>query len=254
MSKAPALAVVLAATLLAPAALAQTPAAPLPPTAPPTAPTSAPAPAAAPAPASAPTLTSAEPSSTTKADKPADGTITFAKPDHAAELGARMGAVFGGEVTPVGLPKGNTSASWILVVDGDYIVHPFFSVGAFGHFTNQGYKLEKSGAEGDITTITLGVSAKARIPLSANVTGRAGLYVGRNFLSGTVSSVDISGGGLDMGLTAEVSGRVSNQVAITGQFGFFSQVSGSVTPSGGKEADLAFTPKPFLTVGPSIYF
>ena len=69
-----------------------------------------------------------------------------------------------------------------------------------------------------------------------------------------MGSVDISGGGLDMGLTAEISGRVSNQVAITGQFGFFSQVSGTVTPSGGKDADLAFTPKPFLTVGPSLYF
>lgn len=189
-------------------------------------------------------------------------TLSVTLPDHRIELGARLGAIAGGEITPVGQNKGYTSASWLAIIDGDYIVHPFFTVGAFGHFTHASFEQRVNDAavtqDGGLSIITFGASVKGRVPLSESLVGRAGLYAGRNFLSGSATNDgkkhDASGGGIDLGLTVELAYTVSQQVALTAQLGFVSQVAGSMQIDDGKDKDLAFTPKVFAALGPSVYF
>ena len=92
------------------------------------------------------------------------------------------------------------------------------------------------------------------------MTSSIGLYAGRNFISASVappgggSSTDVSGGGFNLGISAELAFAVATQVALVAQGGFVSQVSGSVATDGGSDHDLAIKPLLFLTLGPEVRF
>ncbi len=134
-------------------------------------------PSASPAPAAAAAAATTQPTSATADTPSAPNTITFARPDHVIELGARLGVIAGGELRPKGFSDGESSTSWIAIVDGDYIVHPFFTVGVFGQFTKQGYEQRVNGqaytSDGHVSMATVGASVKGRVPFNEKLVGRA---------------------------------------------------------------------------------
>lgn len=193
-------------------------------------------------------------------------TITYVLPDHRFEVAGRLGVIGGGELTPKGLLVGHVQPSWVGAFDFDVLTlpfNPFFTFGVYTQFTNAGYDRFDGGKQtntaGDVTLISLGPSVKARIPLGDRVALKAGVYLGYNHMSFSVteSGKDISatGSGMNIGFTGELAVQVSRVVAISAQASFISQVAGSVTVDGdSQDHDLAMTPKPFLTIGPQFQF
>lgn len=193
-------------------------------------------------------------------------TITFVVPDHRFEVAGRVGAIGGGELTPKGLSVGHVQPSWVGAFDFDVLTlpfNPFFTFGAYAQITNAGYDRfdggKQTNTDGSVTLLSLGPSVKARIPLGERVVLKAGVYLGYNHMSFSVTesgkTIGASGGGLNIGFTGELAVQVSRAVAISAQASFISQVAGSVTVDGdSQDHDLAMTPKPFLTIGPQFQF
>jgi hypothetical protein len=190
-------------------------------------------------------------------------TFTIPRLKHKYELSARAGGIAGGEITPKGFAEGHAQPSWILLSDFDYVVHPFFTLGAFAHVSNMSFEQYSGGkktADGNLLLASVGASFKGRIPLNREWTAMAGMYAGRNFISASTTSSDsaaktssASGGGWDLAFAVELSYLVGPQIALVGHAGFVSQVAGSVSADG-KDHDLAFTPLLFATVGPEVRF
>jgi hypothetical protein len=180
--------------------------------------------------------------------------------DHRMELGARAGVMFGGEITPKGFPRSRTSTAPMLFLDASWFVHPYFMVGAYLSVAHAGYQqmiYDELVGDGSLTLVSGGASFKARFSLNEKTALRVGALVGRNavFASGTADgggSYDASGGGWNIAPTLEAAYRISPRLALTGQLGFISQPSGSVTVDG-DDTDLAFVPQWIMAVGLELY-
>jgi hypothetical protein len=196
------------------------------------------------------------------ADKPAEPqVITIAPVDHREEFALRAGLEFPGEVTPKNLLVGKTGIAPTLFAEASFVVHPFFTVGAFAQLSSADYQHfihDQSVDDGRLTLASAGGSFKARIPLSDSFVLRVGLLAGANLSwvsgSGQGGSYGAHGAGFDLAPTVEGAWRVASGWGMSGQFTFVAQPFGTISIDGDSNShDLAFAPIYLLSIGPEFY-
>ncbi|HMJ14720.1 MAG TPA: hypothetical protein VK524_25085 [Polyangiaceae bacterium] len=174
-----------------------------------------------------------------------------------------------GEMSPNNWFHTEANAAPSVGVDGGWVPHPSFWLGAYLQLTPFTFD-RTSGDEvigdGSGTFTSVGLSAKARFGVSENVMLGGGLTLGRNFVSyegedDAGNGFELSGGGLNMGATVEAVLRTSAKLGLSTQLSFLSQVSGSADVKGyptsitgsGEDRDFSFTPIFFFSAGPTLF-
>lgn len=198
----------------------------------------------------------------TDVEKPAD--------DHRFELGARIGVMLPGEISPVNWFRTEASLAPTFSLDPSFVVHPNFAIGVYVQATPFSFDRmsgSKTIGSGSGFWLSAGASAKGRIAIRDVAILRGGLTFGRNFVSYSGetseggSEFELSGGGFSAGPVIDGVYRVSPKVGVSAQLGFLSQFSGSATVKGyptnltaeGEERDFRFKPIFFFTVGPELF-
>jgi hypothetical protein len=188
--------------------------------------------------------------------------------DHGFEASLRGGLMFPGELSPSNWFHTQASMAPSVALDAGWVLSRYLWLGGYWQFTSFSFE-RKSGdeviGEGDGTWTSVGLSAKGRLPVSDAVAVGGGLTLGRNIVSYEGESTsggtfELSGGGWNVGATAETLLRLSTKLGVTAQLSFLSQVSGSADlegyPTGitGEAEGRKFSFKPifFFTIGPTL--
>jgi hypothetical protein len=188
---------------------------------------------------------------------------------HVVEAAARVGIMLPGELSPANWFHTETQAAPTFGLDPSVVVHRHFAVGGYLQLTPFAFE-RTSGSnvigEGSGAFVSGGVSAKARLPVGEQWLLRAGLTLGRNYVTyegksrSSGSPFELTGGGWNAGLVADGAWRASERFGASVQLGFFSQVSGAAevkgpptAATGSSDRDFRFAPVVFLTVGPELY-
>ena len=177
--------------------------------------------------------------------------------------------MFPGELSPSNWFHTQAATAPSVGLDAGWVLSRYFWLGGYLQFTSFSFE-RKSGdeviGEGDGVFTSLGLSAKGRLPVSETVAVGGGLTLGRNIVSYEGESTsggtfELSGGGLNVGATAETLLRLSTKLGATAQLSFLSQVSGSADLEGyptsitGEAEGRKFSFKPvfFFTIGPTLF-
>ena len=176
--------------------------------------------------------------------------------------------MFPGEISPSNWFHTQAAAAPSLGLDAGWVLSRYFWLGGYLQFTSFTFE-RMSGdeviGEGDGVFTSVGMSAKARLPVSDAVAVGGGLTLGRNIISYDGESTsggtfELSGGGLNVGATAETLLHFSPKLGVTAQLSFLSQVSGSADLEGyptrstgeAEGRDFSFKPIFFFTIGPTL--
>ncbi len=189
--------------------------------------------------------------------------------DHRFEASLRGGLMFPGELSPSNWFHTQAKPAPSVGLDAGWVLSRYLWLGGYLQFTSFTFERESGDeviGEGDGTFASLGLSAKGRLPVSGTVAVGGGLTLGRNIVSYEGESTsggtfELSGGGWNVGATAETLLRLSTKLGASAQLSFLSQVSGNADLEGyptsitGEAEGRKFSFKPvfFFTIGPTLF-
>lgn len=179
----------------------------------------------------------------------------------------RVGLALPSGLTPTEISSTLVGPGLAMQVDATALVHRFFEVGVYAHYSMRPILKRGSGSnDGQFAHVaSFGGAAKVRIPLSQSVRLRFGPYVGVNlavqdFGNAQGTAGTIVGYGFNIGPDLELAVDVAKNVALNFQFAFLAGPGKATLPPAianlvrnGADQTLTFYPLAFVTVGLDFY-